>query len=147
MISDTLKWLACGPRKYGTMYDEYLINGCRFHIKIIENVRSTQNSGVCIDAQTLMRSSAKDKNIVCHDNIFWSDSKKIILDYYCVQYPLLKCDWVDVHKKNGMKVDEIGFTMVHMKRCLSKDRVQDDAFIIASQAKQVLYVRGPLEND
>ena len=64
-ISDTLKWLACGPREYTTKYDGYLINGCIFHIKSIENVRSTQNSGVCIDAQTLMRSSAKYKIHVC----------------------------------------------------------------------------------
>ena len=52
-----------------------------------------------------------------------------------MQYPLFKCEWIDVHKKNGMKVDEIGFTMVNLKRCLSKDRVQDDPFILASQAK------------
>ena len=57
---DTLKWLARGPRTYATKYDAYLINGCIFHVKILENVRATQNSGVCIDAQTLMRSSAKD---------------------------------------------------------------------------------------
>ena len=56
-------------------------------------------------------------------------------------YPLFKCDCVDLHKTNGMKVDEIGFTMVNMKRCLSKDRVQDDPFILASQVKQVFYVR------
>ena len=60
----------------------------------------------------------------------------IILDYYCVKYPLFKCDWVDVHKKNGMKVDELGFKMVNLKRCLSKDKVQDDPFILASQVKK-----------
>ena len=60
-----LKWLACVPIKYETKYDGYLINGCIFHIKRIENARSTQNSGVCIDAQTLMRSSSKDKNHIC----------------------------------------------------------------------------------
>ena len=31
---------------------------------IMMYVRATQNSGVCIDAQTLMRSSEKDKNVV-----------------------------------------------------------------------------------
>ena len=61
-IYDTLKWLARGLRKYATKYDVYLINGCIFYVKSIENFRATQNSGVCIDAQTLMRSSAKDKN-------------------------------------------------------------------------------------
>ena len=46
-----------------------------------------------------------------------------------------------------MKVDEIGFSMVNLKRCLSKDRVQDDPFILASQVKHVFYVQDPLEND
>ena len=64
-----------------------------------------------------------------------------------MQYPLFKCDWIDVHKKNGMKVDEIGFTMVKLKRFLSKDRVQDDPFILASQAKQVFYVQDPIDNN
>ena len=46
-----------------------------------------------------------------------------------------------------MKVDEIGFTMVNLKRCLSKDRVQDDPFILASKAKQVFYVQYLVENN
>ena len=46
-----------------------------------------------------------------------------------------------------MKVDEIGFTMVNLKRCLSKDRVQYDPFILASQVKQVFYVQDAVEND
>ena len=49
-IYDTLKWLAHVSRKYATKYDGYLINGCIFHVKSIENVRATQNSGMCIDA-------------------------------------------------------------------------------------------------
>lgn len=42
-----------------------------------------------------------------------------------------------------MQVDEIGFTMVNLKRCLSKDRVQDDPFILESQVKQIFYVQDP----
>jgi hypothetical protein len=61
-IFNTLKWLAHSPRKYATKYKGYLINGCRFHIKIIKNVRTTQNSGMCIDAQNLIRSGAKNNN-------------------------------------------------------------------------------------
>ena len=64
-----------------------------------------------------------------------------------MEYPLFKCEWIDVHKKNGMKVDENGFTMVNLKRCLSKDRVKDDPFILASQEKHVFYVQDPVEND
>jgi len=140
--------LAHGPRKHATKYGGYLINVRRFHIKTLENVRATQNSGVCIDAQTLMRSSAKDKNPICQTTIYYGVIQEIIiLDYYFVQYPLLKCDWVDVHKKNGMKFDEIGFTMVNLKICLSKGRVQDYPFILESQEKQVLCVQDLVDND
>lgn len=148
IISHNLKFLARGSRKYATKYEGYLINGCRFHIKSIENARATQNSGVCIDAQTLMRSSAKEKNPICQTTTYFGVIQEIIiLDYYCVQYPLFKYDWVDVHKKSGLKVDEIGFTLVNLKRCLRKDKVQDHPFILASQAKQVFYVQDPIEND
>ena len=132
-ISETLKWLEHGPKTYATKYHGYLINGCRFHVKILENVRATQNSGVCTDAQTLLRSSAKDKNPIHQTTTYYGVIQEImLLDYYLVQYPLFKCDWIYVLKKNGMKVDELGLTMVNLKRCLRKDRVQDDPFILAS---------------
>ena len=131
-ISDTFQWLACGPRTYATKYDVYLINGCRFHVKSIENVKTTQNSGMCINAQTLMRSITKDKNPIHQMTTYYEVIQEImLLDYYLVQYPLFKCEWIYAHKKNGMEVDEIGFTMVNMKRCLGKDIVQDDPFILA----------------
>ena len=78
-IFDTLKWLACGPRKYATKYDDYSINGCIFHVKRIENVRATQNSGVCIDAKTLMRSSAKDKNPIHQTTTYYGVTQEIML--------------------------------------------------------------------
>ena len=71
----------------------------------------------------------------------------MLLDYYLVQYPLFKCNWIDVHKKNGMEVDELGFAMVNLKRSFSKDTLQDYPFILASQVKQVFYVRDLVEND
>ena len=80
-IPDTVKWLARGPRKYETKYDGYLTNGRRFHVKSIENVRTTKNSGVCIDAQTLMRSSEKDKNPIHQTTTYYGAIQKIMLLY------------------------------------------------------------------
>ena len=40
----------------------------------------------------------------------------IILDYHCVQYPVFKCDWVDVHETNEMTFDKLGFTLVNQNR-------------------------------
>ena len=75
------------------------------------------------------------------DNIFLSDSRNNNVE-------LLLCgvSLVDLHMKNGMKVDELVFMMVNLKRCLSKGSVQDDPFFISSQTKQVFYVQHPIEN-
>ncbi|TYK01038.1 transposase [Cucumis melo var. makuwa] len=49
--------------------------------------------------------------------------------------PSLDCDWVD--NRSGVKVDELGFTIVDLKRIGHKS----DSFILATQAKQIFYVQ------
>ncbi|KAL6347804.1 hypothetical protein AAG906_026333 [Vitis piasezkii] len=95
-------------------YPGYIINGCRYHIKERDMTCVTQNSGVSILAGTMQFASSKDNN------------------------PFL-CDWVD--NKNGIKVDELGFTLVDF----SKIGHKLDPFILASQAKQVFYVEDQLD--
>ena len=55
-------------RKCAMSYSWYIINGHQFHIKSAD--RSTQNSGVSVDAAILCQSSAKNKpkimNIVAY---------------------------------------------------------------------------------
>ncbi|KAA0047122.1 transposase [Cucumis melo var. makuwa] len=46
-----------------------------------------------------------------------------------------RCDWVD--NRSGVKVDELGFTIIDLKRIGHKS----DSFILATQAKQVFYVQ------
>jgi len=107
-----------------------------------------QNNGVCIYVEALMRSNAKDKKPICQMTTYYGVIQEIIMfDYHFVKYLMFKCDWVDVHKNNGMKVYEFGFIMVNLKRFLSNNRVQDDPFILASQMKQVFYVQDIVEND
>ena len=43
--------------------------------------------------------------------------------------PIFKCDWVD--NNNGIKVDELRFTLID----LTKVAYKSDSFILASQAK------------
>ena len=86
-------------------------------------------------AKTLQIASAKDNNPVRTDMIFYGVIREIwILDYFSIQIPLFKCDWVD--NKNGINIDELGFTSVDLDRVGHKS----DSFILASQAKQVFYV-------
>ncbi|KAA0050014.1 transposase [Cucumis melo var. makuwa] len=47
----------------------------------------------------------------------------------------MQCDWVD--NRSGVKVDELGFTIVELK-CIGH---KSDSFILATQAKQVFYVQ------
>ncbi|RVW24072.1 hypothetical protein CK203_091352 [Vitis vinifera] len=111
-ISNTLRWLAHGPTHQVVKYPGYIINGCRYHTKERDMTCVTQNSGVSILAGTMQIASSKDKN---------------------------PCDWVD--NKNGIKVDELGFTLVDF----SKIGHKSDPFILASQAKQVFYVEDQLD--
>ncbi|GJX11198.1 hypothetical protein Tco_0201057, partial [Tanacetum coccineum] len=57
------------------------------------------------------------------------------------QIPLFKCDWVN-HKAGGVKHDlNLGYTLVDLNSLGHKD----DSFILASQARQVFYVKDQID--
>ncbi|XP_058192212.1 uncharacterized protein LOC131309621 [Rhododendron vialii] len=85
--------------------------------------------------------SYKDKNPVYVEMSFYGVITEIWhLDYNLLKIPVFKCDWVD--SKKGVKVDELGFTLVELGRIGHKS----DSFILASQAKQVFYVKDQLDS-
>ena len=91
-------------------------------------------------AKTLQVASAKDTRPVTTEMMFYGVIKEIwMLDYISFMIPVFKCDRVD--SKNGIKVDELGFTSVDLSRVGHKS----DSFILASQAKQVFYVPDQLD--
>ncbi|KAL0561546.1 hypothetical protein IC582_001980 [Cucumis melo] len=116
-ITPSLRWIAHGPSPDVATYSGYIINGYYYHTKRCDDIRRVQNSGVSIPATTMQVSSSKDKNLVMLDMTFYG------------------CDWVD--NRSGVKVDELGFTIVDLKRIGHKS----DSFILATQAKQVFYVQ------
>ena len=121
-------------------YNGYTINGCRYHTKERDDLRTTQNSGVSAVASTMQIASAKDKNPIFGELCFYRIITEIWdLDYTKFRIPVFKCDWVD--NNNGIKVDELGLTLVD----LTKVAYKSDSFILASQAKQVFYVQDQLE--
>ena len=125
-----LKWLAYGPRKQAISYTGFIINGQRFHVKDIE--KSTQNSGVSIDATTMCRSSAKDISQVVGVVSYYGVLKEIILlDYFTVQIPIFKCHWANV--PNGVRVED-GLTLVNLHP--SQSQFVKDPFILASQVNK-----------
>lgn len=117
-------------------YDVYDINGYTFRTKSRDG-RVHQNSGVMVEA-TAMHIS---KEVVTHEKHFYYGVLREIwvLDYHIKKIPLFMCDWVD--NRTGVKQDKLGYTLVELKRLGHKD----DPFIMASQARQVFYVKDQLD--
>lgn len=137
-MSNLKKWLAFGPGEEVTSYSGYVINGNRIHTKYAE--KSTQNSGVHVQAETICRSSARDNSHVSGKLCYYGVIRDIILlDYYKFKYPIFHCDWANINA--GVKVEE-GFTLVNLHQ--GQQQFLNDPFILASQVKQVFYSR---END
>lgn len=134
-VSDTLKSLAKAPRMHAMSFVGFIVNGQRFHTREVE--RSTQDSGVFIEAETVCRSSAKDNAAVVGNVSYYGVIKDIILlDYRTFQMPIFHCDWANTI--NGVKQDD-GFTLVNLHQ--GQNQWQIDPFILASQAKKVFYSR------
>ncbi|XP_060966293.1 uncharacterized protein LOC133034854 [Cannabis sativa] len=133
--NDLLKWLAYGPRKQAISCTGFIINGQRFNVE--DDKKTTQNSGVSIDATTMCRSSAKDQSQVADVVSYYGVLKEIILlDYHTFQIPLFRCLWANV--PNGIRIED-GLTLVNLEE--SQSQFVKDPFILASQAKQVFYSR------
>ena len=129
-----------GPRQQVLAYPRYIINGCRYHIKDCDEARVNQNSGISIMALTMQIASPKDKNPVLGYMCFYAIVTEIWdLDYNMFNICVFKYDWID--NKNGVKVDELGFTLVD----LTKIRHKLDPFILATQAQQVFYVEDQVD--
>ncbi|KAL5723294.1 hypothetical protein ACHQM5_006709 [Ranunculus cassubicifolius] len=79
-VSKILRGLAFGPSKQAMSFTGYIINGQRYCTK--DDVKSTQDSGVSIEATTMCRSSSKDTNQICDEVVYYGVIKDIILlDY------------------------------------------------------------------
>ena len=84
--------------------------------------------------------NAKDQKPMFGELCFYGIINEIWdLDYTMFRILVFKCDWVD--NKNGIKVDDLGFTLVDFNKIAH----ESDPFILASQAKQVHYVQDQLD--
>ena len=134
-ISDNLRWIAHGPHPFVIKYNSYVINGCRYHTESYDKNRSVQNSGVSLVAKTMQVSSSKDKNPIIGDMSFYGVIQDIWeLNYNTFNVAVFRCDWVE--NNNGMKIDDLGFVLVDLKRIGHKS----DSFIMA---RQDFYVKDP----
>ncbi|XP_042388109.1 uncharacterized protein LOC121980216 [Zingiber officinale] len=139
--SGRIQWLAHGPRKHVISYTGYIINGYRFHT--IDVGRSTQDSGVSIESDTVCQSSGNDYSYTIGRLSYYEVIRDIIvLDYYSFKVPVFRCDWAN--HGIGIKIED-GFTLINLHQGLST--FESDPFILASQAKQVFYFRDDDESN
>lgn len=147
-LSEEVITLSKPPNRGAKRRNSYTANGFLFRVKSVDNYRSTQNSGVALQADTMSVSSKKDKNPRVDALSYYGRLTEIIIVTYStdIKYVLFKCDWVD--PSSGTKLDLFNFTLVNFKRVLYRNnRVGDEPFILASQAHQVWYVPDPLGQD
>ena len=84
---------------------------------------------------TMQIASSKDKNPVFGELCFYGVITEIWdLDYTMFRIPIFKCDQVD--NKNGIKFDDLGFTLVNFSKMAHKS----NHFVLESEAKQVFYM-------
>ncbi|CAK8534103.1 unnamed protein product [Lathyrus sativus] len=136
--SETLNCLARAPKFDVITSTGYDINNFTFYTMTQDDTSIMKNSGVMVIAESMHFSSSKDKNHVMASIAYYGVIEEIWdINFITFKVPLFKCKWVDT--KNSVKTDEFGFTLVG----LEKVAYMDEPFIMASQAKQVFYVRDP----
>ncbi|XP_071739225.1 uncharacterized protein [Rutidosis leptorrhynchoides] len=137
IITDDLRHLANGPCEFVKTYKGFIVNGYRFHIKVVEKKRKTQNSGVILEALTRSFSSTRNNNTVTGDVTYYGVIKEIIELQYSVENKivLFLCDWISNGSRK--KVDENGFTLLNFVGV----KPDKEPYILASQAQQVFYVK------
>ncbi|KAH7864757.1 hypothetical protein Vadar_033456 [Vaccinium darrowii] len=131
-LSDKIKWLARGPNTEAKRFKRFVVNGFKFRVKNSEETKKTQNSGVCVPVEG--------------GNMYYGVVQDIVeLNYFDkMRYVLFKCDWADVNTSRGHKIDEYGFVLVNFSRLIhTGEQLNDEPFILASQASQVYYVKDP----
>lgn len=137
-LTERVKWLSYGPMKQVLEYSSYLIDGVLFRTRKRDDTRTTQNSGVSIQASVMQVASAKDKNPVVSEELFYGTIDEIWeLDYRFFRIVVFKCSWAN--NNDAVKVDDMGLTLVNLKRIGYKN----DSFILGTQAKLVFYVEDP----
>ncbi|XP_010693722.1 uncharacterized protein LOC104906639 [Beta vulgaris subsp. vulgaris] len=141
--SETLKWLASGPREVVHSYEGYDVNGYTFWTdEQSQKSLSVENSGVSIEASSSHYASAKDKSPIDAKLLYYGRVQDIWeLDYSGFTVCLFQCKWVDNNERYIRKDGPCGFTLVD----LGQLRDSKESFVLASQVKQVFYVTDPAD--
>ena len=128
--------LADGPFKRVSVFESYIVNGLRFHTIDSDTDKSTINCGVCVKGADQVGDDD------CFD--FYGKLKRIVrLEYAGVPLKrpvLFDVDWYDP-SPSGTRVHE-QYQMVEVNH-RRRYRTKYEPFILATQARQVMYVEYP----
>ncbi|KAL6129629.1 hypothetical protein ACLB2K_072978 [Fragaria x ananassa] len=95
-ILEIVRWLSDKPSNEVLNYSGYTISRTLYTTKGKDDVRSTQNSGVYLVADTPQVASVRDKRMIIDEMSFYGVITEIWeLDYEKFRIPIFKCDWVD----------------------------------------------------
>ena len=134
-INHTLRWLSHMPQTRVLSYEAYIINGFRFHTVERDNMHINQNSGATVVAESYHVSSLKDANPILSSSSYFGVIQEIWeLDYIKFRIPVFKCRLFDPTR---LKVNDLGLTVIDC----NKIGFKNDPFILATQARQIFYVK------
>ncbi|KAL5558570.1 hypothetical protein UlMin_034781 [Ulmus minor] len=132
-ISQQIRWLAHEPKREVLSYSGYGIGGYYYNTSEHDSRSTTQNSGAMVEAESLHMSTAKDKNPIYANMLYYGVIEDIWeLNYTQFKIPIFRCKWVD--NKGGVKVDENGFTLVDLNK--------EGRWSVVLTTKPKLYDRG-----
>jgi len=133
--SETLLRPVRGPNTDVITYGGYYINNYCFYSKMEDDKSRVQNSRVKLQVEVVHFAISKDKNpITTSMNYFGIVQEIWEVDYVTFIVLVFKCKWV--YNNSGVGADDFNFTLVD----LNKMSYTNEPFIMASQARQIIYV-------
>ena len=128
-LSDEVVALSNFPSPVAARLTSYTSNGYFFRDKSVDIKRTRQNCGVYLHGDTLP---------------YYGRLIDIIRVTYAlnIEYVLFRCEWA--HPSTGVKLDPFQLPLVNFGKLLyPHDRLEDEPFILATQAQQVWYNADP----
>ena len=127
-VSEALYALANEPSLNIHSYPSCMVNGVRYHSRMRDERRTTQNCGICVEAELYDGDSCDFFGVI--DEV-WAVSY-----LYWNKVILFKCSWFDNNEKKKRTKKEYNFTSIRTDLFW----FEEEPYALADQVKQVFYV-------
>ena len=115
IASKILTWLVVGLKFDVISCKAYEVNNCIFYTKSMDEKSTIQNFGVTLEVESMQLLTSKDTNPVLGSMAYYGFIEEIWeVDYTKFSVLIFKCKWVE--NKSGVKIDELGFTLVDFRK-------------------------------